>query len=171
MGSPHFVSTVIAPRKPESAELVECVLLRSAGFGRHCFWGDDIDCGLLRKVFPTRFPRPLEELRGAERACRDLQSVRFHHTDNPGLRLIAQCRSRSRSIILNRSSFVEGLAGLLPFGRCGGSICGFHATEVLLSKLGKLLVAEVEHGGLLQEKIAMCLEVIDLPFQPFTLLG
>jgi hypothetical protein len=72
---------------------------------------------------------------------------------------------------LRRPRFVEGLAGLLPFGRDGGNVCGFHAAEVLLSKLSKLLVAEVEHGGLLQEQVAMGLEVIDLPFQPFALLG
>jgi hypothetical protein len=63
------------------------------------------------------------------------------------------------------------LARLLPFGRHSGDIGGFHATEVLLGKLSKLLVAEVEHGGLLQEKVAMRLEVIDLPFQSLALLG
>ena len=40
-----------------------------------------------------------------------------------------------------------------------------------MSKLGKLLIAEVKHGGLLQEQVAMGLEVIDLSFQPLALLG
>lgn len=72
---------------------------------------------------------------------------------------------------MRRPSFVEGLAGFLPFRGCDGNIRSLHPAEVLLSKLSKLLVAEVEHGGLLQEKIAMSLEVIDLPFQSLTLLS
>jgi len=72
---------------------------------------------------------------------------------------------------LRWSGFVQGLAGLLPFGGGGGDIRGFHATEVLLSELSKFFVPEVEHGGLLQEKVAVCLEVINLPLQLFALLG
>ena len=60
---------------------------------------------------------------------------------------------------------------LLPFHRCGRNVSGFHATEVLLGKLSKFLIAEVEHRGLLEEKVAMRLKFIDLPFQSLALLG
>jgi hypothetical protein len=63
------------------------------------------------------------------------------------------------------------MGGFVPFHRRGENVSGFHTMEVLLSKLSKLLVAEVEHGGLLKEKVAMCLEFIDLPFQSFALLS
>ena len=40
-----------------------------------------------------------------------------------------------------------------------------------MSKLSKFLVAEVEHGGILQEQVTVSLEVIDLPLQPLALLS
>jgi len=171
MRSPHFVPTVIAPHKTKSAEVLKHVFLRGAEFGRRHFRGDDIDRGLLCEVLPARLPRPLEELRRAERACRDLQHIWLPHADNPGLHLIVQGGIGSRPIVLRQSGFVEGLTGLLPFNGGDRHICSFHATEILLSKLSKLLVAEVEHGGLLQEEVAMCLEIINLPFQSLALLG
>ena len=114
-----------------------------------------MNCRFLCKVLSARFPRPLEELRWAERTCWDIQDILLHHTDNLGFWLFIQRRSRSRSVVLRQSSLVEGLTRLLSFGRRDGDICSFHATEVLLGKLSKLLVAEVEHGGLFQEKVAM----------------
>ena len=55
--------------------MLECVFLRGARPGWYHFRGDDINRGFLREVFPARFPRPLEELRWAERACWDIQSI------------------------------------------------------------------------------------------------
>jgi hypothetical protein len=93
------------------------------------------------------------------------------HAHDLGFRLIVQRGTGSRTVVLWRSSLVEGLACLLPFGRDWRDVCSFHATQVLLSKLSKLLVAQIEHGSLLQEEFAMCLELIDLPFYPLALLS
>lgn len=122
-------------------------------------------------MFPASFPVPLEELRWAERACRGLRSVWFPHTDSLGLHLIVQRRSGNRTVVLRRPRFVEGLAGFLPFRRGGRNVRSLHAAEVLLSKLSKFLVAEVEHGGLLQEKVAVRLEFVNFPFQSLALLS
>ena len=163
MTSPHLVPTVIAPSKSKGTELLEGMFFDRAGFrGCHFRW-NNVDRGFLREVFPACFPMPLEELRWAERACRGVQSVRLPRASDLGFHLVTQRGCRGRTVILGWPRFVDGMARLLPFHRGGGNVSSFHAAQVLLSKLGELLVAEVEHGGLFEEKITMRLEFIDLP--------
>ena len=93
MTSPHLVPTVITPRKPKGTKLLEDVFLNRTGFELRHFRGDDINRGLLHKVFSACFPMPLEEFRGSERACnRGFYNIWLPHTDNLRLYLIIQRR-------------------------------------------------------------------------------